>query len=428
MNETPTELLLGALLTLLLLSSFFSSSETALLSLDRLRLERLARDGHKGAKRARALLQRKDHFLGLVLIGNNIVNIGASVLATLISLRLLGDSGPLVAATLLTFYVLIFAEIMPKTFAALRPESVAFPASALLRPLSRLFAPLVRFFSAVSNAPLRLLKIDMKSVDAGLDRLELKALIDSEQHQLSKDHSLLLGNVLDLEEVRVADIMIPRNRVAAVDLNSDRAGLIEELSTSVHHYLLVYENELENIRGVLDARDIALLTIADGKINLQSKMHAPYFVPERASLLAQLENFRRSDTGIGVVVDEYGAMQGVITLHDILSEIVGSINLGIKPRQDEPGISFQGDDGYMIDGSISLREINRQLNWNLHGGADVTTLNGLIVEYLEGLPSSSVGFRIGDYLIEVIGIRDNQVSQAKVRQHLRKPAPETDDN
>ncbi len=415
MDSLPIGYLIGLLIFLIICSAFFSSSETGILSLNRYRLRHLSREGHKGARRAANLLSKPDRLLGTILVGNNVVNILAASIATIVAVDLWGDAGVAIATAGLTIIVLIFGEITPKTLAALRPEMIAYPASHILQLLMKLLAPVVWLTGAISNGLLRLMGVDPKQ--RGSDSLsteELRSVVREAGQELPGNRQDMLLGILDLEKVTVNDIMIPRNEVFGIDLDSDLDTIIWQLRTTTHTRIPLYRENINQIIGVIHMRQIArLLTLNKLTHNdLQSACNEPYFIPESTPLSTQLLNFQQNKRRIAIVVDEYGDVEGIVTLEDILEEIVGDFSHQDNPHEME--IRSQNDGSHIIDGAAYIREINKALEWELPSDGP-KTLNGLITEILESIPDGSVCLRIGPYYIETLEVKDNRVNLARVR-------------
>lgn len=422
MNDLPPSLILGLLVFLIICSAFFSSSETGILSLNRYRLRHLSKQGHRGAIRVSALLSRPDRLLGTILIGNTFANILASSLATILALQLWGDTGVAIATVLLTFALLIFGEIAPKTLAAVRPESIAYPFSLPLVLLLKLFYPLVLLLGWISNGLLRLFGIDPTSKRSdGLSTEELRSVVRESEHRLPNRQNMLLG-ILDLDNITVNDIMIPRNEVTGIDLDDSLEEIIAQLRTTSHTRLPVFRNDINQIEGVVHMRHIARLLTHNQltKEALLGACHEPYFTPESTPLSTQLINFQKQKRRIGIVVDEYGEALGIVTLEDILEEIVGDFKY--QDLQDSTDIHPQADGTQIIDGSANIRDINKTLNWQLPCDGP-KTLNGLITEALENLPDSSVCLKVGPYRLEVLQMADNRVKSVRIWPTSFKQAP-----
>ena len=414
MNSLPLGYLLGFLAFLIICSAFFSSSETGLLSLNRYRLRHLQREGHKGAQHAGRLLNQPDRLLGTILVGNNVVNILAASIATLVAVDLWGDAGVAIATTGLTIILLIFGEITPKTFAALRPETVAFPASRLLAPLMLLLLPVVWLTSFISNGLLRILGINPKerSPDT-LSTEELRSVVREAGDDLPEQRQDMLLGILDLENVTVNDVMIPRNEIEGIDLNDELDQIVWQLRTTTHTRLPVFRDNINQIVGVVHMRQIARMLTLNKLTHavLEAACVEPYFIPEDTALSVQLLNFQKHKKRMGIVVDEYGDIEGLVTLEDILEEIVGELSDGDPSEETE--IIQQGENNFEIDGTAYIRDINKALGWNLPSDGP-KTLNGLITEILESIPEGAVCVQIGQYLVETLEVRDNRISKARL--------------
>ncbi|MEG4315670.1 HlyC/CorC family transporter [Pseudomonas sp. FIP_A4] len=413
MEHLHPGLVVGLLVFLILCSAFFSSSETGMLSLNRYRLRHRAREGHRGARRAIDLLARPDRLLGTILVGNNFVNILASSIATVIAVQLWGEAGIAIATLGVTLLLLIFGEIAPKTFAALHPETVAYPVSLPLAALQKVLYPVVALLGWISNGLLRLAGIDptAKRSDS-LSSEELRSVVRESGSDLPLNRQSMLLGILDLERVTVDDIMIPRNEVAGIDLEDDLETIIGQLRTTSHTRLPVFRKDINQIEGIIHMRHIARLLSHD-QLTRDSLLEAcspPYFVPENTSLSTQLLNFQKQKRRIGIVVDEYGDVMGIVTLEDILEEIVGEFSNQDTLRS--PDIHPQDDGTQVIDGAAYLREINRALGWQLPCDGP-RTLNGLITEALEHIPDSGICLQIGRYRLEILQAADNRVKSVR---------------
>ena len=427
MDDLHSGYLLGLLIFLIMCSAFFSSSETGMLSLNRYRLKHMAKEGHKGAKRVTTLLSRPDRLLGTILVGNNVVNILAASIATVLAVDIWGEAGIAIATAGLTIVVLIFGEITPKTLAALRPELVAFPASRLLLLLQRLLYPVVWTTSTISNVLLRLLGIDpSQRASDSLSTEELRSVVRESGAGMPKNRQNMLLGILDLERVTVDDIMIPRNEVTGINLDDDLESIISLLTNTTHTRLPVFRTDINQIEGIVHMRQIArLLTHNElSKEALLAACNEPYFVPEGTPLSTQLINFQKQKRRIGIVVDEYGDVIGIVTLEDILEEIVGDFSNQDTLRS--PDIHPQEDGTQVIDGAAYIREINKALDWHLPCDGP-KTLNGLVTEALESIPDSAVCLKIGPYRLEILQSSDNRVKsvrvwQTKPKAHTAPPA------
>lgn len=386
-----------------------------MMSLNRYRLRHLAQNNHKSALRVEKLLSRPDRLIGLILIGNNLVNILASAIATLIAIRLFGDYGVAIATVALTIVVLIFAEVTPKTLAALYPERVAFPASLLLRPLMVILYPAVWMINAISNGLLRLFRINPRGQeDNAISSEELRTIVNEAGALIPRRHQDMLVSILDLEKVTVDDIMVPRNEIYGIDVTQDWKTISRRLMQSPHTKVLLYRDNIDDALGFIHARDALRLLAKDefSKSNMMRALRELYYIPEATPLNVQLVKFQRNKERIGLIVDEYGDIQGLVTLDDILEEIVGDFTTTISPTLSEE-IKPQADGTYLIEGSASIRDINKELGWQLPNDGP-RSLNGLIIEYLEEIPEANIGLRIAGYPIEILDVENNMVKLVRV--------------
>ena len=413
-NELSLPGLFIALLVLIALSAFFSGSETALLTMNRYRLKHLANHGHQGARIARRLLDRPDRLIGLILLGNNFVNIMASSLATVIALRLGGESAIGIAAGILTIVILIFAEGAPKTYATLHPERLAFPAAHVYRPLLKLLYPIVWLVNLFTNGILRLVGIVPEGAPPNdLSGEELRTLVSEAGAMIPERSRSMLLAILDLEDATVEDIMIPRNAVEGIDLQDSEDEILQAIRNTSYTRLPLYDGSIDNVIGVLHARH-ALQTMLEQGLNresLRAIAREPYFVPEGTPLYRQMLNFQHARQPIGLVVDEYGDFMGLITMTDLLEEIVGEF--ATDPADSLPEIHRAEDGSLLVDGSISLRDLNRTLRWELPTDGP-KTLNGLILEYLEAIPEPGTSLKLADHPLEIVQTADNGVRTVKI--------------
>ena len=420
MNETSLTALFIILAGLILLSAFFSSSETGMMSLNRYRLKHMAKTGHRGARRAQSLLNRTDQLIGVILIGNNFVNIFASAIATVIAIRIWGDAGIAIATVLLTIVILIFAEVTPKTLAALFPEKIAFPASHVLGPLLKLLYPVVWAVNLFTGAILKIIGVSADdAANEHLSREELRTLVNEAGALIPAKHKDMLVSILDLEKVTVNDIMVPRNEAVGIDLDDDLDTILRQLRSSQHTRLPVFKGDINNIQGVLHLRNASKLLLHDeiNKAMLMQLCREPYFIPESTPLNTQLINFQKEKRRFGIVVDEYGEVLGLATLEDILEEIVGEFTTDYAATS--PDIIPQDDGTYIIDGTSAVRTINKTLGWKLPIDGP-KTLNGLITETLENIPDTNVCLKVGGHRVEVLQIKDNVVKAAIVHPKKKK--------
>ncbi|MDQ2068850.1 HlyC/CorC family transporter [Natronospira bacteriovora] len=428
MEAIPLSALFWTLGLLIILSGFFSGSETALMTLNRYRLRNQVQAGYRGARFAERLLQRPDRLLGLILLCNNFVNIAASALATIIALRLGGEAAIAIATGLLTLVILIFAEVAPKTLAAIHPERLAYPAAYVYTPLIRLLYPVIWLVNLVANTLLRPFGIRPEVArDDALSPDELRTVVAEAGRLIPKRHQNMLISILDLEQATVEDIMVPRNEIAGIDLEDPWEEIIEELTNSQHTRLPVYRENIDDIVGILHTRRV-LNAIARGELNrakLEDIVREPYFIPENTPLHRQLINFQNTQRRIGLVVDEYGDIQGLVTLEDILEEIVGEFTTDPMATRVK-GIVEEEDGNYMVTGTLHLRTINRVLGLDLPTDGP-KTINGLILEYMETIPEPGTSLRIADYPMEIIQSSASAVRTVRIKPRLTPATPVEED-
>lgn len=415
MTDIPLGSLFGLLGLLLLLSAFFSGTETALMSVNRYRLRHRARQGHRGARLAEALLQRPDRLIGLILIGNNFANIFASSLVTIIALRLGGEGAIAAGAFILTLVILIFSEVAPKTLAALHPDRLALPAALIYYPLLKVTYPLVWVVNLMANGVLRLMGVKADVVQGhALSHEELRTVVAEAGALIPMRHQRMLMSVLDLEDVTVDDIMVPRNDIAGLDIEDEWSEVLDQIKHSQHTRLPLYRGDLDNIFGVLHLRDV-LEDLADHELSAEALVaHAreAYFVPEGTPLHTQLLNFQRAKRRLAFVVDEYGDVQGLVTLDDILEEIVGEFTT--DPANIYRDVQPEDDGTWVVSGAANVRVLNRMMNWHLPTDGP-KTLNGLILERLETIPEAGARLELGGYDMEILQIAENAVKSVRLR-------------
>ena len=413
LDVSDSSMLWLALFILLVVSAFFSGSETGMMSLNRYRL-RHQRKKSSGARRAAKLLATPDRLIGLILIGNNAVNILAAIIANALAIIYVGEAAaPWVATATLTILVLVFAEVTPKTIAAQYPEWFAFKASHILKPLLTIFWPLVWAINKLTNGLVKLLGFDPNSSrDDGLDTEELRSVVDLSGHKMSDSHQGMLKGILDLENVAVEDIMIPHHELVSADAN-DEDELFEQFKRIQHNRLLLFEGSENNIIGTIHMRDI-LNIYAKEEINLskiKECIREPYFIPEGTPLSQQLEHFKKQKRRLGIVVDEYGEVKGMVVLDDILEEIVGQFTSSQGETIEE--IQIQSDGSYLVDPRVSIREINTELNVKLPFDS-AKTLNGLILEQLQSFPQHNLSLKIDSLIIEIIQVSKQGIKLVKI--------------
>jgi len=390
-----------------------------MMSLNRYRLKHLVKENNKGAIRADKLLKRPDRLLGVILIGNNFVNILAASLTTVLCLNLFGDSGVVIGSIVLTLFILVFAEITPKTFAALNSEKVALPASLTLKYLQKILRPLVLFVNFFSNFFMRLLGTKETTINEDLSPEELKSVLENSGDLIPKKYQDMLISVLELDKVSVDEVMTQRSEVIGIDINQAVENILSNLQNNQKDFLPVYDESLDNLRGVIDLYGItSFLSNEDKSIeSLIESLDEAYFIPENTPLSTQLFNFQKNKKTVAVVIDEYGSVKGIVTIKDVLEEIVGELATDIDKETVE--IMEQKDGSYLIDASIPLRELNKKLNWQLPvNGAK--TLNGLIIDQIETIPEKNIKIKIENYSVETVLIRNNMIKIARVLQLIEK--------
>ncbi|WP_313021386.1 HlyC/CorC family transporter [Atlantibacter hermannii] len=416
MEHISTSTLIITLIVMVVVSAYFSGSETGMMTLNRYRLRHLAKQGNRAARRVEKLLRKPDRLISLVLIGNNLVNILASAIATIVGMRLYGNAGVAIATGVLTFVVLVFAEVLPKTIAALYPEKVAFPSSVLLGPLQIVMLPLVWLLNSVTRILMRMVGIKVDNVvSAALSKDELRTIVNESRSQISRRHQDMLLSVLDLEKVSVNDIMVPRNEIVGIDINDDWRAIVRQLTHSPHGRIVLYRDSLDDAISMLRVREAYRLMTEKQEFTKEMLLRASdeiYYVPEGTPLSTQLVKFQRNKKKVGLVVDEYGDIQGLVTVEDILEEIVGDFTTSMSPTLAEE-VMPQNDGSVIIEGGANIREINKAFNWRLPE-EEARTVNGMLLEALEEIPANGTRVRIGQYDIDILDVQDNMIRQVRV--------------
>jgi len=409
LSDISTSLLFAILALLIMFSAFFSGSETALMTLNRYRLKHLAKTGHPGAVKASRLLQRPDRLIGLILLGNNLVNILASSISTIIALRLGGEAAIAIAAGLLTLVILIFAEVTPKTLAALHPERLAFPASFVYLPLLKIAYPLVWLVNFFANGLLKLLGVSPEGSEGqALSKEELRTVVAEAGALIPHKHQKMLINILDLEKIHVEEIMIPRNEIEGIDLEDGETKINRQLQNSPYTLMPVFDGGIDHIVGMLHLRNV-MRALSQGDLSrdqIRTLCDPPYFIPEGTSLNTQLIHFQRNRRRVGMIVDESGDLLGLLTLADLLEEIVGEFTT--DPSDNTPDIQPQEDGSYLIAGNAGLKELVHTLHWKLPLDGP-RTINGLITEYMETIPEAGTSLLLEGYQVEILQTQDNAV-------------------
>src|SRR3990167_1299331 len=402
------------LILLIILAAFFSASETGMMAVNRYRLRHLSKKAHPRAKRALKLLERPDRLLGVTLMGNTFAEIFASAIATIVALKFFGDAGVLIFSLILTFVILVFGEIAPKTLAALYSQRIALLVAMPLTILLKIFYPLVWIVNFLANGVLRVFGIRVHKREAEpLSIDELRSVVHEATGKTSLHYQEMLLRVLDLQQLTVEEIMVPKNEIYGIDLEQNWDTIVAELMQSSHAYVPLYREHIDNIQGMLKLRHALLrLHEADfGKIQLQRLAKEVYFIPEGALLHQQVLNFQQEKQYVGLVVDEYGDIQGMLTLRDLLEEIAG--DFAMSTVEIEQLISKQKDGSVLMDGGISIRVLNRLADWHFPVNGP-RTLSGLIIEYLESIPKTQVCAQMGDYRFEVLSMSGNTIQQVRI--------------
>ncbi|MCP4126843.1 MAG: HlyC/CorC family transporter [Gammaproteobacteria bacterium] len=420
MNDIPLAMLFGILLLLILLSAFFSGSETALMTINRYRLRHMKNTGHPGAIRADNILKRPDRLIGLILLGNNFVNILASSLATIIAIRIGGESAIAAAALILTMVILIFAEVTPKTLAALHPERLAFPAAFVYKPLMRLLYPIIWVVNWIANGMLHWFGVTPESSRGQtLSQDELRTVVAEAGVMVPKNHQKMLLSILDLENATVEEIMIPRNEVDGIDLEDSIEEIINQLETGFYTRIVVFDDGIDNLVGVVHIRN-AMIAMAQGeftKEKIREMAEEPYYIPEGTPLNRQLLNFQQEKKGFGLVVDEYGDLLGLITLADVLEEIVGEFTT--DPSDSIPDVQPQKDGSFLVAGNAEVRELVKVFKWDLPEDGP-RTLNGVVIEYMETIPQPGTSLLLTGYPIEILQSDDHAIKMVRIWPDRRK--------
>ena len=417
MDSIATSTLFAVLAVLLLTSAFFSASETAMMAINRYRLRHAADSGHRGAMRAQALLDQTDKLLGVILLGNNLVNSASGMLSTVLAIRLFGDGEVvlMVATLMLTFLILVFSEVTPKVLGASFPERVAYPATWLLTPLLKLAYPVVWFVNLFVQGILRLLRIKQPESGQGnsLGLEELRTIVLESSGRMPREHHRILMNMLELEDITVDDVMTPRNQIESIDIEDDPERLRQQISTSHHTRLIVQQGSQDTLLGVLHVRRV-LHALTGDELNpetLKENLEAPYFVPAGTPLFTQLRNFQRGRRRLALVVDEYGELQGLVTLEDLLEEMVGEFTT--QAPSDMGYLRREADGSWLAEGSVLLRHLNRTLGLSLPLDGP-KTLNGLLLDQFEDIPEVGVSLKLGDVPVEIVQTQDRAVKMARI--------------
>jgi Mg2+/Co2+ transporter CorB len=423
MEHPSLGLLFTALGGLLILAAFFAGSETALMSLNRYRLRHRASEGSRGARLAEALLARPDRLIGLILLLSTLVNVATPILVGFIALKLGGEFLVAFGAALLAFVLLIFCEVAPKTFGALHPERLALPAAYIYTPLLSLLYPFVWFTNLLANGVLRMFGVSRHVAATSLSSEELRTVVAEAGAMIPRRHQQMLVSILDLEDATVEDIMVPRNEIIGIDIDDEWDRIMEQLRQSQHTRLPVYQGEIDRIIGLLHMKQV-VHELARGHLDLENLTAAaqarePYFVPSGTTLNTQLLNFQRNKRRMAFVVDEYGDIQGLVTIEDILEEIVGEFTTDPATMMHKD-VHAEADGSYVASASATIRALNRSMRWNLPTDGP-KTLNGLIVEFLETIPEPGTTLKMANYMLEVLQTGDNAIKTVRIRPPQATP-------
>lgn len=419
MEHVSTSTLIIILVLMVLVSGWFAGSETGMMTLNRYKLRHNAKQGNRAAKRVEKLLAKPDRLISLVLIGNNLVNILASSLATIVGIRLYGNAGVAIATGILTFVVLVFAEVLPKTIAALYPEKVAYPSSFMLAPLQVIMMPVVWLLNTITRVLMRMVGIKTNgAVNSALSKEELRTIVHESRSLMSRRNQDMLLSVLDLEKVTVDDIMVPRNEIVGINVNDDWKSIIRQLTHSPHGRIVLFRDNLDDTVGMLRVREAWRMMNEKKEFTKENLLRAAdeiYYIPQGTALNLQLVKFQRNKKKAGLVVDEYGDIRGLVTIEDILEEIVGDFTTSMSPSLAEE-VMPQTDGSVLVDGSANIREINKAFNWHLpEDGA--RTINGMLLEALEEIPEVNTQVQIDHYAIDILDVQDNMVKQTRITPH-----------
>jgi Mg2+/Co2+ transporter CorB len=410
-------MMFAALAALLILAAFFAGSETALMSINRYRLRHRANEGSRGARLAEALLARPDRLIGLILFLSTLVNVATPILMGFIALRLGGEFLVAFGAALLAFVLLIFCEVAPKTFGALHPERLALPAAYVYTPLLFLLYPFVWATNLLANGVLRLFGVSRQVAANSLSSEELRTVVAEAGAMIPRRHQQMLVSILDLEDATVEDIMVPRHEIVGIDIDDDWDRILEQLRQSQHTRLPVYQGEIDRIIGLLHMKQV-VRELARGRLDKDTLAAAAgareaYFVPSGTTLNTQLLNFQRNKRRMAFVVDEYGDIQGLVTIEDILEEIVGEFTTDPATMMHKD-VHAEADGSFVANASATIRALNRSMRWNLPTDGP-KTLNGLIVEFLETIPEPGTTLKLADYMLEVLQTGDNAIKTVRIR-------------
>jgi Mg2+/Co2+ transporter CorB len=424
LQDIPLHWLFGLLVLLVALSAFFSSTETALMSINRYRLRHRAREGSTGARAAENLLAQPDRLIGLILVCNNFVNSAAAAIVTVICLSVGGEAFAAIGVSVFTVVLIIFGEVAPKTFGALYPERLALPAALIYQVLLKVLYPVVWTTNLLANGVLRLAGVSReKASTTSLSQEELRTVVAEASTVIPHRHQRMLMSILDLERINVEDIMVPRNEIAGIDISDEWEDILDQLRESRHTRIPVYDGSIDELVGILHMKKVARLLARDEfdreQLVALARSREPYYVPEGTSLNTQLLNFQRQRRRVAFVVDEYGDVQGLVTLEDLLEEIVGEFTS--DPSSLHKDVIREKGGSFIVNASASVRTLNRKMGWTLPTSGP-RTLNGLIIEYLETIPEAGISLRVSDYSIDILQTGDNAVKTVRLKPILPQAA------
>lgn len=416
MEKISVSTLIIILIIMIILSAYFSASETGIMTINRYKLRHLAKDGHKAACRVESLLKHPDRLITLILIANNLINISASSLATILGMKLYDDIGVAIVTGILTFMIIFFAEMLPKTMAAIYPEKVAFLSSILLKPIQKITLPIILLFNSITIIFMKFFGVKSPVINTdAISKDELRTIVNESKSKLSRRNQNMLISILDLDKITIGNIMVPRNEIFGININTDWKSVIKQLTHSPHGRIVLYRKSLDDIIGILRVREAYRLMVEKNKFNKQNLIRAVdkiYFIPESTPLNIQLIKFQNNNEKIGIVVNEYGDIQGLVTVEDILKEIVGDFSKSLSNNSTEEKL-IKIKEPIIIDGTTNIREINKIFDWNLPvDGA--RTINGLLLEEFGDIPILNTKIKINNYCFEVLSIDDNVIKEVKV--------------
>ena len=421
MQEDPSLIVLfSTLIFLLILSGFFSGSETGMMAANKIKLRNLSKKSKTSAKRALDLLKRPDQLLSAILVGNNFANILASAIVTIMMLNYFGGNVVL-GSIILTIVILIFSEITPKTMAAIKPESFATRSSFILNILVYIFKPLIFLTNFLSKQILKIFKLDAKdaTLNENLNTEELRTLLEESGDLIPKQYRKMLSSVLGMEELIVEDIMIPTSEIIGIDINMDYQNATKIIQSTEYTRLPVYKDSIDNMIGVLHLKDShAFLKKFNEQKDINELLHKTYFVSQSTLLMKQLREFLASNQSIALVVDEYGEIEGLISVEDIFKEITGKFG-GDKEELEREFIKLK-DGSILTDGNSKIRDLNNYVNWEIPETSS-KTINGLITEYLDQIPQANLCIEIDNYRFEILELDDNLISKIKIKKGANTP-------